>query len=142
MIQPHTRNLGQLALAALCLAIALAGCGPSAGAPAQTKQPTQAPESAPAPAQPTVVPPTSVPATPAAPTAEPPTSVPAGPAQPAPTAIPTPASTAADPVAAIQTVLDYYAAINEQAYDRAYHLWAQNGAASGQTFDQFKQGFA
>ena len=39
-------------------------------------------------------------------------------------------------------MLDYYAAINQQAYDRAYHLWAQNGAASGQSFDQFRQGFA
>jgi hypothetical protein len=48
---------------------------------------------------------------------------------------------AGDEVAAIQTVLDYYDAINQQAYDRAYQLWAQNGAASGQTLDQFKQGF-
>ena len=142
MVQRHIRNRGQLALAALCLAIALAGCGPSAGTPAQTAQPTQAPVSAPATAQPAPIPPTSVPAPPAAPTAAPPTSVPASPAPPAPTAIPTPASTAADPVAAIQTVLDYYAAINQQAYDRAYHLWAQNGAASGQTYDQFRQGFA
>jgi hypothetical protein len=46
-----------------------------------------------------------------------------------------------DEVASIQTVLDYYDAINQRAYDRAYRLWAQNGAASGQTLDQFKQGF-
>ena len=46
-----------------------------------------------------------------------------------------------DDVAAIQTVLDYYDAINQQSYDKAYQLWAQNGAASGQTFEQFKQGF-
>src|SRR5262245_12334229 len=142
MIQRHTRNLGQFALAALCLAIALTGCGRGAGAPAQAEQPTQAPTSTPATAQGATVPPRSVPATPAAPTADSPTSVPASPAHKAPTAISPPALTAADSVAAIQTVLDYYAAINQQAYDRAYHLWAQNGAASGQTFDQFRQGFA
>jgi hypothetical protein len=52
----------------------------------------------------------------------------------------TPPSTA-DLAPAVQTVLDYYDAINQRAFDRAYQLWAGNGAASGQTFAQFQQGF-
>jgi hypothetical protein len=135
MIQRTTYKLGQIALAALCLTIALTGCGPTNSGPAQS--PTQAPAG---------VQPTQAPATPAAPPAQPPisapTNAPASPAQPAtPAALPTPAAVTGDEVAAIQTVLDYYDAINQQAYDRAYRLWAQNGAASGQTLDQFKQGF-
>ena len=35
--------------------------------------------------------------------------------------------------AAVQVVLDYYIAIAQKQYDQAYGLWAQNGAASGQT---------
>jgi len=45
-------------------------------------------------------------------------------------------------IAGARTVLDYYAAISEQRYRDAYALWADNGAASGQSFEQFQQGFA
>jgi hypothetical protein len=160
-IQRSTLNLGRLAFAALGLSIALAGCGPAGRAPAGSAGPTQTPASAPttqpAPAAPTSAPttqpapaaPTSAPTTqpaPAAPTTPPPTSAPtnapatqAQPAAPAPTVAPS-ATSESEP-AAIQTVLDYYDAINQRAYDRAYHLWAQNGAASQQTFDQFAKGF-
>jgi hypothetical protein len=137
MIQPTTHKLGQITLTALCLTIALAGCGPAGSGPVQSGQPTQAPAG---------VLPTQAPATPAAPPTQPPvsapTNAPATPAQPAtPAVVPTPVAVTGDDVAAIQTVLDYYDAINQQAYDRAYRLWAQNGAASGQTLDQFKRGF-
>jgi len=50
--------------------------------------------------------------------------------------------TNADVAPAVQAVLDFYTAINARAYDRAYQLWANGGAASGQTFDQFQQGFS
>jgi hypothetical protein len=53
-----------------------------------------------------------------------------------------PPPTNTDVAPAVQAVLDYYTAINARAYDRAYQLWANGGAASGQTFDQFQQGFA
>src|SRR5262245_47826860 len=43
--------------------------------------------------------------------------------------------------AAVQVVLDYYQAIVEKRYDQAYGLWAQNGAASGQTLSEFTQGY-
>jgi hypothetical protein len=39
-------------------------------------------------------------------------------------------------------VLDYYDAIGQKQYDAAYILWAQNGAASGQTRTEFKRGYA
>ena len=42
----------------------------------------------------------------------------------------------------MQTLLDYYNHINQQEYDASYALWANNGAASGQSLDQFKTGFA
>ena len=132
MIHQPFRSLARRAITALCLAIALTGCGPAGGVPAQSEQPTQAPA--------------GVPATPAAPPAQPPTtaltSAPANQTQPTtPAPIPTPATVVGDEAAAVQTVLDYYDAINQHAYDRAYRLWARNGAASGQTLDQFKQGF-
>lgn len=45
-------------------------------------------------------------------------------------------------IAGVRTVLDYYAAIADQRYGDAYGLWADHGAASGQSFEQFQQGFA
>lgn len=39
-------------------------------------------------------------------------------------------------------MLDYYHAIAEKRYDQAYGLWAENGAASGQTRAEFQQGYA
>lgn len=38
-------------------------------------------------------------------------------------------------------MLDYYRAINDRDYAAAYNLWADDGKASGQTLDQFTQGF-
>jgi hypothetical protein len=43
---------------------------------------------------------------------------------------------------AVQLVRDYYAAIAARDYDRAYALWSQQGAASGQGPQQFANGFA
>jgi hypothetical protein len=70
---------------------------------------------------------------------------------PAPTAAPQPQESApmtqppaglTDTTAAVQVVLDYYHAIAQKQYDQAYGLWAQNGAASGQTRTEFEQGYA
>jgi hypothetical protein len=44
--------------------------------------------------------------------------------------------------AAVQTVLNYYGDINQRKYKEAYCTWAGDGAASGQSFKQFKQGYA
>lgn len=35
----------------------------------------------------------------------------------------------------------YYAAIAERDYERAYYVWADSGAASGQTMESFADGF-
>lgn len=43
--------------------------------------------------------------------------------------------------AAVQVIRDYYQAIARQDYARAYSQWDAEGRASGQSFDQFKQGF-
>ena len=48
----------------------------------------------------------------------------------------------ATPVAARQTVVDYYAAIDAGDYAKAYAMWSDNGAASGQTFEHFSGGYA
>ena len=70
---------------------------------------------------------------------------------PAPTAAPQPQESApttqppagfTESTAAVQVVLDYYIAIAQKQYDQAYSLWAQNGAASGQTRSEFEQGYA
>ncbi|MGG6461775.1 hypothetical protein [Solilutibacter silvestris] len=42
----------------------------------------------------------------------------------------------------MRVVRDYYDAINRGAYDRAYALWSDHGAASGKTLQQFSDGFA
>jgi hypothetical protein len=88
-------------------------------------------------------PPTSAPALTAVP--QPPTSAPALTAVPQPPAsTPTtqPPTGIAGTTAAVQAVLDYYQAIAQKQYDQAYGLWAQNGAASGQTRTEFEQGYA
>ncbi|MET1161853.1 MAG: hypothetical protein ABWY48_04870 [Pseudoxanthomonas sp.] len=87
----------------------------------------------------------------AAPQAE----APAAAARPAPTAPEegTPAAEAAPaapaasgdvatPAAARQVVVDYYAAIATGEYAKAYALWSDKGAASGQTFEHFSGGYA
>lgn len=43
---------------------------------------------------------------------------------------------------AAQLVRDYYAAIAARDYPRAYRLWSQEGAASGQSPQQFADGFS
>jgi hypothetical protein len=48
----------------------------------------------------------------------------------------------ASPQAAIQIIRDYYTAIAIRDYQRAYSYWDRNGAASQQSFEQFRQGFA
>lgn len=63
-----------------------------------------------------------------------------GPAAPDAGASPTAADepTAQDAMAVVR---DYYAAINSRAYDRAYALWSDGGRASGQSPQQFADGF-
>jgi hypothetical protein len=46
------------------------------------------------------------------------------------------------PEAAVQVIRDYYDAINNGEYERAYNYWNRNGSASDQTLEQFRQGFA
>ena len=43
---------------------------------------------------------------------------------------------------AVKLIRDYYSAINQRQYPRAYQLWQGAGAASGQTVEQFERGFA
>jgi hypothetical protein len=133
-VKNHRRPL---LLAGLTLTIALSGCGaaatpggatasPSASAAAETavaEQPTSAP--------PTTVPPTIVPTSAPAPSDAPTTQ---------PTSAPQPSDDQA--TAPVQTLLDYYRAINQKQYEQAYGSWLNDGAASNQTLDQFKEGFA
>jgi hypothetical protein len=71
----------------------------------------------------------------------------------APTPTPTPSSTptthagsgdigARDPDAAVAVIRNYYAAIDQQDYRRAYRLWGDEGKASNQSFAGFTGGFA
>lgn len=41
-----------------------------------------------------------------------------------------------------ETIRLYYDAINRRAYSVAYYLWQQQGAASGQTLEEFRAGYA
>ena len=52
--------------------------------------------------------------------------------------IPTPTDSAASPADVLR---EYYAAIEERDYDRAYSLWSDGGRASKQTRAQFVAGF-
>lgn len=54
----------------------------------------------------------------------------------------TPPVTDTNTAAAVQTLLDYYGALNRRSYDEAYALWQGGGAASGQTLQQFRDGYA
>ncbi|MGI6209993.1 MAG: hypothetical protein ACOYEW_17450 [Anaerolineae bacterium] len=56
--------------------------------------------------------------------------------------LPTPEATATPPAGAVEALLDYFTAINDQDYARAFAIWAGDGEASGQTFDEFAAGFA
>lgn len=44
--------------------------------------------------------------------------------------------------AAADVIRAYYKAIGEGRYRDAYEMWESNGAASGQTFEQFRQGYS
>lgn len=44
--------------------------------------------------------------------------------------------------AAVAVIRGYYAAIDASDYARAYRYWAGEGEASGQTFEEFRRGFA
>lgn len=46
------------------------------------------------------------------------------------------------PQDAVAVVRDYYAAINARSFARAYALWSDGGRASGQSAQQFADGFA
>lgn len=54
----------------------------------------------------------------------------------------TPAATSAPVDDAVQALLDYFTAINNQDYSLAYSYWANGGAASGQSYQDFARGFA
>lgn len=43
---------------------------------------------------------------------------------------------------AAAVICDYYAAVNNRNYKKAYNLWSGKGEASGQTFKEFPDGFA
>jgi hypothetical protein len=84
---------------------------------------------------------------PPAPAIDPATGAPLSPAPPAdPDALPAPEPTpTVDAVAAdeaVATVREYHAAINAGALGRAYALWADGGRASGQSPQEFADGFA
>ncbi len=55
-----------------------------------------------------------------------------------------PAGLPGEPTAqdAAAVIREYYAAIDSRSHARAYALWAENGKASGQTPQQFADGFA
>jgi hypothetical protein len=43
---------------------------------------------------------------------------------------------------AVQALLDYFRAVNDRDFAQAYRLWAGQGAASQQSYDQFAAGYA
>jgi len=53
-----------------------------------------------------------------------------------------PESNAPSDAEARQVVVDYYTAINARDYQKAYSLWSEDGAASGQSFEHFSGGYA
>lgn len=68
------------------------------------------------------------------------TAVPAKPA--AAPAGATPATDEATPAAAEAVVRAYYAAIDARDFATAYAQWSDGGAASGQSFEHFRNGYA
>ncbi len=53
-----------------------------------------------------------------------------------------PASAEDDTDAAVQTILDYFDALNEGDYRRAYRYWSGEGASSLRSYDEFARGYA
>ena len=41
----------------------------------------------------------------------------------------------------MQVIRDYYQAINQRDFERAYHAWGDGGANSNQTIDEFRRGY-
>jgi hypothetical protein len=77
--------------------------------------------------------------------AAPPASVPAGTPSASPAArtdSSSAATTADSTLTPAEVIRRYYAAIDARDYRRAYELWGNGGAASGQSFDDFRAGFA
>lgn len=64
------------------------------------------------------------------------------PAQEAATQTDQAGSDEATPAAARRVVIDYYTAIDARDYAKAYALWSDNGAASGQSYEHFSGGYA
>lgn len=68
-------------------------------------------------------------------------------ANPLPSSIPSSPSPSVSPLdpnspeAAVQVIRDYYDAINQRNFERAYHHWGDGGANSNRTFDEFRQGY-
>jgi hypothetical protein len=58
-----------------------------------------------------------------------------------PSATPSP-SMSLDQIAGMQSLIEYYQAINAQDYTTAYDRWANHSQASGQTENEFASGFA
>lgn len=122
----------RILLAGAALILTLASCGtqpisaPTATVPVPSATTVPQPSATSTPPAPTV----AATATPVATTLLP-TAIPA-----APTAVPTVSQSAA-----VQTILAYYNNINQKEYEASYRLWANNGAASGQTLAQFTAGF-
>lgn len=115
--------------------------GPNASGPPEPavdgSEPMLGADGLPLPAEPLPPPPAIDPATGAA-------LPPAPPVEPAVASATDPASTV-DAVAAdeaVATVREYHAAINAGALGRAYSLWADGGRASGQSPQEFADGFA
>lgn len=80
-----------------------------------------------------------------APAIDPATGAPLSPAPPVEPAVASAPASAVDAVAAdeaVATVREYHAAINAGALGRAYSLWADGGRASGQSPQEFANGFA
>lgn len=105
------------ALVLLVLAIAAGGCGDARG----KRSPIDLPESG----------------------TEPPLER-AEPSEPATAVSPLPADTPEEPGAdaAVAVVVDYFSAIARRDFARAHGLWGGEGTASGQSFDDFRRGYA
>ncbi|MBA3945243.1 MAG: hypothetical protein H0X37_11850 [Herpetosiphonaceae bacterium] len=132
ILKQHRRHW--LPLAALALTVALTGCGSSASASRATiiseTAAASASDTTPTAAQPaTSTVSQSVQTISTLMTSSPATAAPAAQSDP-------------DPAGALDVVVNYYAAINQRDYERAYHAWANGGVASKQSLEQFKQGFA
>jgi hypothetical protein len=53
-----------------------------------------------------------------------------------------PETDAQSAAAAAAVIREYYEAINRKDYQRAYHWWGDEGAASGKTYEVFVRGFS